>query len=167
MTDIIVGSSILGLENVRDRDILVLDSEREYSWFDLDKNNFHPVSYERLKNEMAFMPNRYWDGFYAYMLDSDINPNELDYNVFEHKDDMRKMLKEFNFERRGMVIPEKYAPKIEFLDKKYYHLAYNLFLLQNGSKELSQEQKDIIQKIHDREMPLSYKDILVHEIKNL
>ena len=160
MTDIIVGSSILGLENVRDRDILVLDSEREYSWFDLDKNNFHPVSYERLKNEMAFMPNRYWDGFYAYMLDSDINPNELDYNVFEHKDDMRKMLKEFNFERRGMVIPEKYAPKIEFLDKKYYHLAYNLFLLQNGSKELSQEQKDIIQKIHDREMPLSYKDIL-------
>jgi hypothetical protein len=44
-----------------------------------------------------------------------------------------------------------------------YHFAYNLFILQNNSVELTPEQFEIVQKIHDEKMPISYLD----EMKNL
>lgn len=166
MENIQVGSTILGLERCRDTDILVIDDGHKYSWFDKPSNyNYHPRSYERIKSEMAFESAKYWDQFYAYMLDSEINPNNLDYNVFDHKDKILSCVKNFNFDRLYMV-PDKYRLN-DALEKKVYHVAYNTFLLINDSKILTPEQKIIIQKIHDREMPLEYGRELEGLIKNL
>ena len=159
-----VGSTILGLDNCRDTDILLIDSPRRGSWFK-DGINFHPVDNERLKAEMAFDTDRYWDQFYAYMLDSDINPNNLDYNVFDYKDKLFSCIKNFNFDKLH-IVPFDYRPN-GVMSKRLYHIAYNAFMLQNDSKILLPEQKVIVQKIHDHEMPLTYERELENLIKNL
>lgn len=40
--------------------------------------------------------------------------------------------------------------------KNIYHIAYNLFILLNNSVTLTEEQMNIVQKIHDCEMPIQY-----------
>ena len=51
--------------------------------------------------------------------------------------------------------------------KLVYHIAYNLFIVQNNSPIITEEQKAIVQKLHDGEMPISYIDKLRAMIKAL
>jgi hypothetical protein len=51
--------------------------------------------------------------------------------------------------------------------KLIYHFAYNLFILQNNSVYLTPEQKEIIQKIHDCQMPIEYLDELERMLNEL
>ncbi|MCM1289630.1 MAG: hypothetical protein NC132_03145 [Corallococcus sp.] len=51
--------------------------------------------------------------------------------------------------------------------KIIYHVAYTVFILENGSTALTAEQKAIVQRIHDREMPQNYLDVLLQKIRKL
>ena len=69
------------------------------------------------------------------------------------------MFKKYKFDK------EKYSQN-NCCDKKIYHIAYNMFILQNNSPILTNEQKEIVQKIHDKEMPIEYLDEMEKIIKS-
>ena len=51
--------------------------------------------------------------------------------------------------------------------KLIYHIAYLTFILENNSTSLTAEQKETVQQIHDRAMPMEYLDELAEKIRNL
>ena len=66
----------------------------------------------------------------------------------------------FNFNKR-ITTNNGHCSKI------IYHIAYNLFILENNSPIITDTQKAIIQRIHDRLMPVEYIDELEKRINNM
>lgn len=155
---ILVGSQALKLSSPRDTDYLIFENRegQRKSWFE-ENNNFHSIDAKDFKKIMNFDKDmRIWNKLYNYVIDRDINPNELDYNVFNYKDEIRDSLKWLVTNHSIVFKPYINLNNNGTWRKTNYHILYNLYLLLNDSKELTEEQKAVIQKIHDKEMPATF-----------
>ena len=166
MKKYIVGSSLLGLSDKRDLDYLVIGTKpSDYI------NNGEDIRFREEKELLGCLmfENNSFGWIYNYQLDKQIN-NEFasyySYNLLDYRIQLIDRLKEvvskkiFNFNKRATT-NNGHCSKI------IYHIAYNLFILENNSPIITDEQKVIIQKIHDRLMPIEYLDELECRINEL
>lgn len=167
MNKFLVGSSLLGLANIKDTDYMVFDEEKRSAVFK-DSIDYGYRTLENIKETLAFKGNDNWKLF-NYQLDKSINKEFgefLPYNLLDYKNELVTYLKDivkyrrFNFDKR-VTSNKGHCTKI------IYHIAYNLFILENNSPIITDEQKEIIQKIHDKLMPIEYLDELEYRINNL
>ena len=99
--------------------------------------------------------------FYSYLFDKEINPNSPfdDYHILDYKQQLYDLLK-VTIEKNDFGLSGKFTSNHGHCLKQVYHVAYNIFILKNNSPIITDEQKAIVQKIHDCEMPISYLDEL-------
>ena len=172
MKKYLIGSKLLRIENAKDVDLLVLkdiQSEEiiDQDWNSLGKQDISYCSCSELNNRLSF--NRYSIKTLSnYQFDSQIIQQDfpIKYSILSHRDDLIAFLKTvskkklFNFDL-SISIDGRYCSKI------VYHIAYNIFILQNNSPIITNEQKEIIQKIHDIQMPIEYIAVLQNFIDKL
>lgn len=168
MDKYLVGSKLLGLTNNKDEDYLCLtDEDKTRKEFINGKEiKYTPIKLliERLNNIDVHNMFTLWN----YQLDEDIIGQDfpIKYHYLEHKDQYMKLIdyiiknKEFNF-NKDITADNRCCTKI------IYHIAYNIFILKNNSPIITEEQKAIIQKIHDLEMPIDYLDELEKTFKSI
>ena len=94
------------------------------------------------------------------------------YHILDYKEKLKRLLNLFiiqEFSVFGKVSKGVYSRNMNryVLPKIFYHIAYNLFILENNSVKLTDEQLEIVQKIHDKEMPVEYGEELKQRILNL
>lgn len=168
----LVGSKLLNLDNSRDIDYVVIADKDEWglhkSPFDyhvwseqdmLDVFDFNTqnADYKKLKKLLV-----------AYQYDYRIIQQDFPwhFDILLIREKVKNFLKfvvatqECNFSRHVCM-------KRKNCSKLIYHFAYNLFILQNNSVYLTPEQKEIIQKIHDCQMPIEYLDELERMLNEL
>lgn len=169
----LVGSKLLGLTNNKDIDYVVFDKKNE-SVFARCKEDYHLWTEEDLLDKYNFL-------FSANSTNKDLRMwlilYQFDYRIIKqnfpiHLDILKKRREVKNFLRflvdNRLCNFNKYI-KIErkYCSKTIYHFAYNLFILQNNSVYLTPEQKEVIQKIHDCQMPIEYLDELERMLNEL
>lgn len=146
---------------------MVIDEEKKLAEF---KNgvDYRYRTLENVKKTLEFKGNDDRKLF-NYQLDKSINKEFgefLPYTLLDYKNELISYLKDivkckrFNFDKR-VTSNKGHCTKI------IYHIAYNLFILENNSPIITDEQKEIIQKIHDRLMPIEYLDELEKRILRL
>ncbi len=170
MAKYLIGSKLLGLDNNKDSDYLVISSEYEYKRV---ASNGEDILYRSAANIQKFMTFNVDIKANArllilnYQLDQSIIGQQfpITYNLIGYKDKVKELLKIIvenkllNFNKRITVNG--------CCSKLLYHVAYNVFILQNGTTTLTEEQKAIIQDIHDYKKPISYLDELEEMILKL
>lgn len=160
----IVGSKLLNLNNIKDIDYLEFDKNVEYERAYQYGIDTVKVSKKELKKVLKFkvdLQKYYWRLIFNYQLDKRIIEKDfpIKYNLLKYKKQLIELLnfivdkKLMNFNAR-VTIDEKHCSKV------VYHVAYNLFILKNNEVKLTDEQLEIIQKIHDGKMPIEYLDEL-------
>jgi hypothetical protein len=170
MARYLIGSKLIGLSN-RDNDYIVVDTEFEHK---RAVENGEDILYQNIEvtnkilnfDEENPKYRRLW--LYNYQYDKDIIGQNfpIEYHLLEHKDKLISLLKRtvekklYNFNKR-VTVNKSYCTQI------IYHIAYNTFIIQNNSPIITNEQKAIIQKIHDIQMPIEYLDELAQIIKSL
>lgn len=169
-----VGSRLLGLNNCHDNDfIVIVEGDVEiYKQQYLNEKEIFIRSKQNLDSTMLFeLPfNLKTIRWYIvnYQLDKNIIGQDfpIEYHVLDRRDDYIRML--------NWIVDNKACNfnKCIYLNngncsKMIYHVAYTAFILHNNSTILTKEQKEIIQKIHDLQMPQSYLDDLKDLIKGL
>lgn len=170
----LIGSHLLGLQNNHDTDYLVIinDEDDIYSRRCVDGEDIVYCTKTNIDNRMNF---RYTiddrtASYYIinYQLDKDIIGQEfpLSYSILDRRNDYVKLL---NF-----IVDNKacnFTREVDFNNghtaKNIYHIAYLVFILENNSTKLTEEQKVIVQKIHDKQMPREYLDELEAKIRKL
>lgn len=163
----LIGSKILNLSNCKDIDYLILDDNKN----NIYNQNNADYRYKTITNIKETLEFKNDDGrkLFNYQLDRTINKEFgefIPYNILDYRNELIKFLKEiasnkmFNFNKR-VTTNNGHCSKI------IYHIAYNLFILENNSPIITDKQKAIIQKIHDRLMPIEYIDELEKRINNL
>ena len=81
------------------------------------------------------------------------DPNYIfDFDVLEYKSILAKCLKSY-INREKL---EQAVKKTAVLDKRFYHLLYQYYMITEDVHWISEEAKIQVQKIHDLEMPSSY-----------
>lgn len=169
-----VGSSLLGLNNCHDNDfIVIVEGDVEtYKQQYFDEKDTFMRSKENLDSTMLFqLPfNRKTIRWYIvnYQLDKDIIKQDfpIEYHILDRRYDYIRML--------NWILDNKACnfSKCKYLNdgncsKMIYHIAYLIFILENNSTTITAEQKEIVQKIHDLQMPQSYLDELEEIIRSL
>ena len=163
----LIGSKLLNLSNCKDIDYLVLDNNKNNIY---NQNNID-YRYRTITNIKETLKFKNDDGrkLFNYQLDKTINKEFgefISYNILDYRNELTRFLKEivsykmFNFNKRVTT-------NNGHCSKMIYHIAYNLFILENNSPIITDEQKAIIQKIHDRLMPIEYLDKLEKRILRL
>ncbi len=164
----LVGSKRLNLDNPHDEDYLVI-TKRGYKRTSTDGIDEIQMS-KSIYNQMTkfSMKNEKYEylQLFAYQLDNKIIGDDFPYkySVLKYKKKLLAYLnkivdeKQFNFNKR-ISQNENCCSKI------IYHIAYNVFILENDSVDLTEEQKVIVQKLHDGKMPIEYIDTLKQKIK--
>lgn len=168
MRKFLIGSSVLGLTNIKDTDYLYIydDNETQVKIDDGQDNRYRTKQYQI---DMLEFKNDDGRKLFNYQCDKTINKEFgefIPYNILDYRNELTRFLKEivkkktFNFNKR-ITQGDKCCCKM------IYHIAYNLFILENNSPIITDEQKEIIQKIHDKLMPIEYIDELGRRINHL
>jgi hypothetical protein len=167
----LIGSKILGLNNNKDIDYLIISEEYDYKRIPENGEDIVHRSVEHINKYLNYdVPYKRNCPLllFNYQLDHTIIGQDFPiyFDILEHKHNVVELLKyikqnnEYNFNKR-ITFNKLYCCK------NLYHLAYNLFILQNNSTQLTEEQKEIVQKIHDGLMPISYIDEMSKMIESL
>lgn len=105
---------------------------------------------------------------YNYQLDKEIIGQDfpLEYHILDRRKDYIALL---NYIVDNKCLNFKKIPRYNHgnCSKLIYHIAYLTFILENNSTTLTAEQKAIVQKIHDKQMPQDYLDVLEEKIRKL
>lgn len=166
-----VGSVALGLNNTKDIDYVVISNKtQKISVMNNDGiyEDLWCFTLEDLYKNLQFKSCDIFTLLSNYEYDIEIIDSSfpIKYHILNYKEQLIKLLKEivnnksFNFDKR-------ITQGNKCCSKMIYHIAYNLFILENNSPIITDEQKAIIQKIHDRLMPIEYIDELTEKINNL
>lgn len=166
-----IGSSVLCLDNCKDADYVVLSNEYGNYKMIYDKETKEDVVYiteEYLNSILTFKHYNMSLIMFNYQYDREIIGKDfpIEYHLLDYRNELVNYLKEivkfkmFNFNKRIKCNGGNCTRMI-------YHIAYNVFILQNNSPILTNEQKAIVQKIHDHLMPISYIDDLEQMINKL
>ena len=167
MKEFLIGSSLLGLTKIKDIDYLII-SEDESGTGVKDGVDFRYRTLDNLKETLAFK-NEDNRKLFNYQLDQAINKEFgefMPYHLLDYRKELILFLKEiasnkkFNFNKR-------ITTNNGHCTKYIYHIAYNLFIVENNSPIITTEQKEIVQKIHDLKMPIDYLDELDRKINEL
>ena len=168
----LIGSHLLGLEKNKDIDYLVIADNCDYVHkFENGEDIFYR-SEENLKRYFSFDV-EFIQGYriliYNYQYDQNIIGQNfpIHYNVLDYRGKLIEFLK-FVVERKIFNFNKGITTEKLYCSKSIYHIAYNIFILQNNSPIITPEQKEIIQKIHDKKMPIEYLDELekmLYELK--
>jgi hypothetical protein len=161
---ILLGSKLLGLSNNKDTDYITINDETKPNG---EKVDFGIRKLEWIENRLNFSIIDIYT-LYNYQLDQSILKQDfpIKYNILDYRSELIDMLKKivrenmFNF-HKGIQAEGGNCSKM------IYHIAYNVFIVQNNSPIITAEQKAIVQKIHDRQMPIDYLDTLAEMINNL
>lgn len=172
----LVGSKLLGLDNNSDIDYLVLvDDSYGGDFYEYDKQN--DIEYHRrtasmllrtLKFELPFDKKTIRYYVVNYQLDENIIGQDFPYkySILDNRDKYVEMLN-WIVDNKALNFAKIAELNSGNCSKGIYHLAYIMFILENNSPTLTAEQKNIVQKIHDLNMPQSYLDVLEEKIRNL
>lgn len=166
-----VGSGILHLENCKDTDYVILSNGYGDYKMVYDKDTGEDLIYitpEYLTSLLTYQKKKKQLLIYNYQYDRGIIGEEfpIEYHILDYRQELINYLKEvskfklFNFNKR-IKYNKLYCSKI------IYHIAYNIFILQNNSPIITEEQKAIVQQIHDGKMPIEYIDVLENMLNNL
>ena len=166
-----VGSVALGLNNTKDIDYVVISNKTQKISVMNNEGIYEDLwcfTLEDLYKNLQFKSRDIFTLLSNYEYDIEIIDSSfpIEYHILDYKEQLIKLLKEivnnksFNFDKR-ITQGNKCCCKI------IYHIAYNLFILENNSPIITEEQKSIIQDIHDLKKPIEYLDVLEHRINNL
>ena len=162
----IIGSKCLGLDNARDIDAIVFTDDIEFKKETKDGKDIVYTTIEKFNTILNFEEPVGYRRFLMltnYQKDRQIIGKDfpIEYSILEHKEELIALIVEsilqgeFNFNKRVTA-------NGGHCSKKIYHIAYNIFILKNNSPIITTEQKAIVQRIHDCEMPIEYLDELVN-----
>ena len=165
MKKFLVGSKLVGLDNAKDNDIVVLNDED-------GRTDIHYITEASLNERMTFkLPQNARAALtYMYNYQYDIDIIKQDFPYVYHILDMRnKYIEVLNWivDNQALGFNRRVDYNNGHLAKHMYHVAYTTFIMLNNSVELTSEQKDIVQKIHDKQMPRGYLDELENIIRAL
>lgn len=159
-----IGSRILHLDNCKDIDYIVLSDEfPDYTRKKIDGEDILYLHQDTLSSRLTFKKYDLYNTLFNYQYDRDIIGQEfpIEYHILDYRQELIKYLKDvvkrklFNFNKQ-ITLNKLYC------SKRIYHIAYNIFILQNNSPIITEEQKAIVQQIHDGLMPIEYLDVLEH-----
>lgn len=164
-----VGSSILHLNNCKDIDYVIFNDEyddctRKY----INGEDILYLHKDKLINRLSFKEKSLYRLTFNYQYDKDIIGQDfpIEYHILDYRqeliDTLKKVVKNkmFNFNKR-IKLNKLYCSQC------IYHIAYNIFILQNNSPIITENQKAIVQKIHDGLMPIAYIDVLENMLNKL
>lgn len=175
MEKYLVGSQALNLNRAKDADyvILVDGNGRDYCvhTFEDGEDRFYLTkanldSYMNFEREFCGRTILRYAINYQYdkrIISADF-PHK--YDILSRRENYVEMLKwivdnkALNFDKSLKINDWKCSAVI-------YHVAYLTFILENNEVSLSAEQIAQVQKIHDKQMPVSFLDELAEKIKNL
>lgn len=171
----LIGSCQLGLKNNHDTDYLQIEESGDGSRYKREFKNGEDVvtrSAVNIDRQMNFeLPiNEKTAKYYIinYQLDEEIIGQEFPYK-YRILDKRDKYIQLLNYIADNKVL--NFNKEININDwhcsKALYHVAYLTFILENNSTILTAEQKAVVQKIHDKQMPIAYLDELEEKIRNL
>ena len=167
----LIGSKLLGLSNAKDTDYMVISNEYDYKRIYENGEDVMHISEDHMLKCMNFNYDFKECAHFLilnYQYDADIIGQNfpIDYHLLDHRSKVIKLLKNI-ITNKLLNMNKRVSVKGEFCSKYMYHIAYNVFILQNNSPIITPEQKEIIQKLHDRTMPISFRDELINMIINL
>ena len=174
----LVGSELLGLTSNKDKDYFIFDDSMNEDYKMVTDKETHidyfyrkTAFFNKICNfEIDFKQElRIYSVLYQYDIDIIGQDFPLVFHVLNHKQDFLNFL---NYVVSADVcgfgaFTRKRGTQNSYCVKEIYHIAYLTYILKNNSTTLTQQQKTIIQTIHDRQMPLSFLDELKAEILNL
>ena len=155
MRKYLVGSKMLKLDNCRDTDYMYIKEENEVSdekGRTVRFQNFIIESFIRTK-DIKSDPCKSWllyqvtTGFH----EEDDYPFKFD--IRDYKDQWIKHLQAY---LNDADVERRYTERGEILPKEMYHFEYQYHMILENKLWLDGEAKDVVQKIHDLEMPVSY-----------
>lgn len=171
----LIGSHLLNLNNNHDVDYLQIvesDDATLYKREFIDSEDVVSRSIANMDRQMnfAFPIDRKTVSYYVinYQLDKSIIGQEFPYK-YRILDKREKYVELLNYivDNKIMNFDKEININDWHCSKILYHVAYLTFILENNSTTLTAEQKEIVQKIHDRKMPIVYLDELEEIIRNL
>lgn len=163
----LVGSKLLGLSNCKDEDYITLTdgnenvNTRKY----IDNKDVVVRSVQNVDNCMNFkLPlNETTARYYIvnYQMDKDIIGQDfpLNYHILDRRSDYINLLN-WIVDNEACNFVKTKNMNHGHCSKLIYHIAYLTFILENNSTSLTAEQKETVQQIHDRAMPMEYLDEL-------
>ncbi len=164
----IIGSKELELQNCTDTDeIVVVESEVEYKRVEENGTDTIYMSLGLLNRLVDFdlYDNKYaYLMLFAYQIDSTLIGTlfPVEFHIVDKREKLKKYLN-YVIENKQFNFNEDITVNGDCCSKLVYHVAYNAFILKNNSPIITEEQKDIIQRIHDGLMPIKY----LEEIKKI
>ena len=169
----LVGSSLLNLSNPKDTDyVVIVDTEEELETLKNSGNkefgDNHYLTKSMLVQNLNFEYSEY-RSLINYQYDATINPafgSYYEYHILDYKDTLKTLLKKIA-KVKSNNLNKRVMTENGCCTKLVYHIAYNTFILINNSPIITNDQKAIIQSIHDKNMPIDYIDDLILLIDNL
>lgn len=161
MYKFLVGSQLLGLTNAKDIDYYVILDEGET----LNRESgvdYHVVDWSKRLKVLTFQDTNPNYCIFCYQHDKQINPSFaefFEYNLLDYKKELIDLIDNI-IKNKLLNFNNKITTTNNCCCKIIYHIAYNIFILENNSPIITAEQKEIIQQIHDRVMPIEYLDTL-------
>ena len=155
---ILTGSKAGQIADNRDLDYLYVDEPRPAT--KQEGIDGFEITSEELNQRKNFTFAERHKLYYSYLFDKAINPESPldDYHILDYKKELYELIKE-TVEKNKFGLSGKFNYK-GYILKQVYHIAYNIFILWNDSPLITPEQKAIVQKIHDHQMPIEYLDTL-------
>ena len=177
----LVGSQLLNLKNWIDTDYFIFDENENRFILKINNKEQHIetfyasssilTKYFNFEEDYVNFPHaeRVYSVLYQYDIDIIQQNFPIVFHVLEHKTDYIKFLQYLVNNNRVIFNVVCKDRKTNFIhcDKNTYHIAYITYILKNNSTTLTAEQQQIIQTIHDKQMPISYLDELKAEIMAL
>lgn len=166
-----VGSDIIHLKNCKDIDYVILDDTCGTYKMVHNKDTGEDLFYttkEYLMKRLTFSKNKNQLLMYNYQYDRALIGDEfpIEYHILDYKNELIEFLM-FVVERKLFNFNKIIYCEDRKCSKLIYHIAYNVFILQNNSPILTEEQLKIVQQIHDYQMPIDYIDTLTSMIYEL
>lgn len=171
----LIGSKLLELINNHDTDYLLVVESEDSSLYKREYVNGEDVvtrstaNIERQMNfELPFSVRTIGWYIINYQLDFDIIKQDFPF-VYHILDKRAKYIEMLNWivDNKALNFNKELNINNWHCSKMLYHVAYLTSILENNSVVITDEQKAIVQKIHDRQMPIAYLDVLEEKIRNL
>ena len=157
----LVGSRLLMLDNCRDTDYIYFDGIKQSSGNNCCYIKMNLPHVELILSQMG-NPAKTLRSFnfpvcnYYYQFSSCFQPDDfpIKWDIRDNKEAWKTLLKQHISNQKAV---DKYINPSEGLCKKpLYNIAYQYFMIVDDAVWLSGEHKQIVQKIHDLEMPSDY-----------
>ncbi|MCM1042778.1 MAG: hypothetical protein NC350_01015 [Corallococcus sp.] len=178
MNKFITGSCLLGLSNAQDADYVILCDGDSKDYFVHKYENGADCFYKTKANLDSYMnferpfTHRNAEHYVTtYQYDCNLVSQGFPYrySVLEKRAQYVRLLR-WIVQNKALNFDEQVLANIDdgtTLTKGLYHVAYLTFILANNSVTLTAEQKDAVQRIHDKQMPVSYLQLLRSQIDAL